>query len=325
MKWRSSEVPPGEWPIDLLRRGYRIERQDSKLRVSPELLKCVGYLAEAIQLDSEAIDIDPFGTGFFIAIPSAAHPNKSFCAFVTARHLIADHKNLKLCLIVNGRSGQGIVVEIPENVIWWEHPSDKTADLVLMVFDHQPKDFDIISMHIRDFLTAERMLKADIGVGDEVFFPGLFTKAPGNGRMTPIVRNGNIALIPSGEIQVESSFADVYLVEAHSLGGMSGSPVFVRETVRIAPYTSDDTPSVAFGIGRLYLMGLMHGHWDINEADINKPSFVHDRPRGVNMGIAVVVPASKILDIVNRPELVASRARADARISEAISPGPDAV
>jgi len=52
---------------------------------------------------------------------------------------------------------------------------------------------------------------------------------------------------------------------------------------------------------------MVHGHWDIREEDINKPSFTHDRKRGVNYGIAVVVPALKIYETLYNPILVANR------------------
>jgi hypothetical protein len=69
----------------------------------------------------------------------------------------------------------------------------------------------------------------------------------------------------------------------------------------------------------------MHGHWDINEADINKTRFRHDPKRGVNMGISVVVPAQKILETINHnPGLVALRETHDREISAAIAPSPNA-
>ena len=71
------------------------------------------------------------------------------------------------------------------------------------------------------------------------------------------------------------------------------------------------------------LLGLMHGHWDIRESDLNKPSFVHDSQRGVNLGVAVVVPAYKTLEIINQPSLTAMRAAYDANLKKGISPSPD--
>jgi hypothetical protein len=64
--------------------------------------------------------------------------------------------------------------------------------------------------------------------------------------------------------------------------------------------------------GPFKLLGLMHGHWEIRESDINNPLIQHDRKHGVNLGIAIVTPASKILDILNEPALQTIRALKDA-------------
>lgn len=55
----------------------------------------------------------------------------------------------------------------------------------------------------------------------------------------------------------------------------------------------------------------MHGHWDVKETDINEVRIraVHHDRLGVNVGIAVVVPAKKILEILNCPKLVEARAK----------------
>ena len=93
---------------------------------------------------------------------------------------------------------------------------------------------------------------------------------------------------------------DVYLVESRSIGGLSGSPVFID--VRIAKTTRPPNYGWMAGAydssspGRFKLLGLVHGHfggWDIlpdATADDGKEK-VH-----INMGIAMVVPAEKIQD-----------------------------
>jgi hypothetical protein len=96
----------------------------------------------------------------------------------------------------------------------------------------------------------------------------------------PIVRFGNIALI-SDEFIPTTKFGDMeaYLIEARSIKGISGSPVFVLKP-------TDNG-------WRASLRGLMHGHWDL------KPGAIIDADDGksgggsMNMGIAIVVPAKK--------------------------------
>lgn len=206
---------------------------------------------------------------------------------------------------------------------FFSHPTDDTVDAVAIPFEME-STFDILSITEKLFLTPERMIKHAIGIGDDVFLPGLFTHAAGKKRNMPIVRHGNIAMLPEDQIQVEGKFRDVYLIEARSLPGISGSPVFVRKTISVEGFHEDGTSSQIHGLsGELFFLGLMHGHWDVKESKLNSYEFSHDRQRGVNSGIAVVVPAHKILEIINQPVLQFRRSLAENKFRESGSPGLD--
>jgi hypothetical protein len=71
------------------------------------------------------------------------------------------------------------------------------------------------------------------------------------------------------------------------------------------------------------LLGLMHGHWDIKESEMNKPSIIHDRQRGVNLGVGIVVPAIKIYETLYAPNLVAMREEQERKLLKRTIPGPD--
>jgi hypothetical protein len=118
---------------------------------------------------------------------------------------------------------------------------------------------------------------------------------------------------------------DAYLIESRSIGGLSGSPVYVRRTLGLPhPQTDPDgRREMLFGAGRFFLLGLAHGHWDIKESELNKFTYVQDAKRGVNMGIAIVVPASKIIETLDHPRLVAIRKDATAKRRKQLSPHPD--
>jgi hypothetical protein len=55
---------------------------------------------------------------------------------------------------------------------------------------------------------------------------------------------------------------DAYLAEGRSIGGLSGSPVFVRNTVNRRVPTAKGRPKHISGLGSLHLLGLIHGHWE---------------------------------------------------------------
>ena len=87
---------------------------------------------------------------------------------------------------------------------------------------------------------------------------------------------------------------------------MSGSPVFVTETIFV-PLKVKSGREVRCTIpGRTFFMGSMIGHWDLPigyDENLKK--------QYVNMGISMVTPATKIAEILMRQELVAMRKEAE--------------
>jgi hypothetical protein len=124
------------------------------------------------------------------------------------------------------------------------------------------------------------------------------------------VHTGHIALIPGDEkipIRDPNTGAifesDGYLIEAQTLRGLSGSPVFARRSIRAAPLdakrarSGDDLPS---GYGPLFLLGVYSGAWDaapgsILAADRNLSGGVR-----VPVGMGVVVPGQRIIEIITQ-------------------------
>jgi hypothetical protein len=177
-------------------------------------------------------------------------------------------------------------------------PTDASVDVAVYPYAPPLETYDYKAVHVNTFLTGEIIQQKEIGVGDEVFVTGLFAHAAGSQRNLPIVRTGNIAMMPDEVIPTDSGNIEAYLIEARSIGGLSGSPVFVRQTV-------------ALGIGGFYLLGLMHGHWEIPTDRKNDSLMGNDLHGKVNMGIAIVIPAKKILEVLNHPELVEMRRMQD--------------
>jgi hypothetical protein len=322
-------------PEEVIVRGgkFRISKgYDPSVRIPDEVLKCVGFIGEVTHKDGFDIYGDLHATGFFVSVPSAAHLD-SYVYFVTAKHVAEDLKDSEIYFLVNKRGGG--VMHLRPYGPWILHPADPTADVAIASVQTNPAA-DIMGIRVNDFASPN-----EFGVGDEVFATGLFTEAPGTTRNFPIVRHGNLAMIPDEQIQTDLGYADVYLVEARSIGGLSGSPVWVRPTLmmpmrRSVPISfpsdkiwkdqifgrgGENIPTAIVGPGKL--LGLAHGHWSIKESDINKPSIEQDRKRGVNYGIAIVVPASKITETINQSGLVEIRNELDEVMSKKSVPGMD--
>lgn len=147
--------------------------------------------------------------------------------------------------------------------------------------------------------------KEEIGVGNEVFLIGLFHRHYGQKNNIPIVRVGNICAMPGEKINTARGPADAYLIEARSLGGLSGSPVFLPLGTRRTMTGLVMTPGQ---MQRYYLLGVIHGHFDVSESDlVDELLSTGDalKPQSVNMGIAVVVPIEKVIEVIRQPKIAA--------------------
>ena len=176
------------------------------------------------------------------------------------------------------------------------------------------RELDLFTIQADLFADENVIREADIGVGDEVFIAGLFTKVRETVRQHPIVRIGNLAMMPGERIPFkDNNLIDAYLIESRSIGGLSGSPVFVRATVRADAglkfkpgfalnAVNSPTPNIEgierlflSGVGRIYFLGSVIGHWDAQTPTMSET---------VNMGVSLVVPAHKVLEIIRQPELI---------------------
>ena len=169
-------------------------------------------------------------------------------------------------------------------------------------FDPQP---DHMAWPLDLIVTPEVIKQQEIGVGNEVFLVGLFSQHHGERRNIPIVRVGNIAAMPEEKVFTTKSGAiDAYLIEARSIGGISGSPVFVVSSPIRA---SGDT--AMFRLPAVYLPGLVHGHWDASSSELDEAIEDSTSRTQVNMGIAIVVPCDKIVETLDQENIRAARYR----------------
>jgi|ERR1035441_2503475 hypothetical protein len=308
---------------------FRVSRRyDPAVRIPDAVLKCVGFIGEVTSEDGTEVYGDLHATGFIVSIPSELPGDilDRYAFFVTAKHVASDLGSREIYFLVNKKGG-GIMRLSANGRPWFLHPTDKTADVAIISVDVDP-EADIMGIMVEDFVSADDLANLQgpssqkVGVGDEVFATGLFTAAPGSSRILPIVRHGNLAMIPSEQIETEIGYADVYLVEARSIGGLSGSPVWVRTHIQlVVQHEGILKPANVVGPGKF--LGLMHGHWDIKESEINNPLIVHDRKRGVNLGIGIVVPASKIRETIYQPILVELRKEMEKMLNKRSIPGID--
>ncbi len=280
------------------------------MRVPENVLKGIAYIGQVAGTHESGIAYGDYdGTGFFVQVVSEKFPELRFPYAVTAKHVVEKKDDSKTFIVVNNREGKTTQLRnIGEQ--WWFHPTDKTADVAVRQVGFQ-NDVDLLAVAAKHLISTPDIGAGSVVPGDEVFMAGWFSLSSDGDSNLPIIRHGNIAMLPKNQIQTPYGYADVHLIEARSIGGLSGSPAFVRPPLRYGIEMPKGTTAYFDAIGEFRLLGVVHGHWDINEKDLNSSTIKPVQEHGVNIGIGIVVPAAKILETINRPELVELRRRGE--------------
>lgn len=248
------------------------------------------------------------GTAFLLAYKNAGY-------LVTAKHVAKAFEDNPFLIRINNMEGSSANIPADE-VIWYYHPDDN-VDVAVIPFlvpnlIHQ-RIFETTYIPSEMILTEEIRKQFFVGIGDQCYTVGLFRFLAGKKRNLPIVHTGNIALLPEDEkipvsdwddlTEKKTKYVNGYLVESQSMAGLSGSPVFVRYTI---PYPIT-TPKKKQLLSRaysynLFLLGLWQGSWQAPASEIYRPG----KPN-VPVGIGVIMPATRIVDVLELPELVEKR------------------
>lgn len=301
---------PGLDPDPALCSGIVLKARNGEMRIPDVSLKCVVYIGNATTRGTFNLK----GTGFIVSLQRAKDEPTIFY-LVTADHVrrgLVDDRNF--AIRINDSEGKAQTVRSPSAFKWWRHPNDKSVDAA--VYPWTNRDYPFAAFPANRFVTGQQLeFKKDsdpgIGIGDEIFITGLFRKRAGQNRVTPIIRHGHIAMMATEPISTKN-YGEAYfhLVEAFSTAGLSGSPVFVNETIyftyqgsrpRAYPENQDIYP-VAMAVGPTHILGLVHGLMPL-ETMVELPD-VEDPTQRWHSGISMVVPSTKILEIINQPKLI---------------------
>lgn len=310
----------------------------------PDFIKdCVVYLCTCDKSADDEEIYTPRCTAFFLDFRADGDP-VGFQYLITAWHSIIEAGERKLFVRANTKKCKHAIYHLPETFKWVTRPvtEGKVIDVAIASCP-VPEDSTVIPVPLGALMfdpsiTGTGIRGSEIGVGDEVFITGLFGRKKGDNKNLPIVRAGTIAMMPEDgepirnvEIGRGSGIKgdmDAVLIEARSISGISGSPVFVRPTVscELNLMTPDGAKPVRLsGIGGwIFLLGLVHGHWDIkpqdkNDVDPPRPMIEDEQ---VNTGIAIVVPAISITQVLFSEELRAMREEATKKHKEKESVPP---
>lgn len=273
--------------------------------IPPEIKSVVVFIFTPGKQPSEIV---PYGTAFFVGVKDSKNSERFFVYLVTAKHVLRtpDHKSWlpKIFLRLNTKNGDSEIIEVPvslsgANKTVFLHPDPSVDIAVIPALPDQNKfDFKFLP---DDMITTEKDFKdLNITEGSEVFFTGLFSAYVGTRKNYPVVRFGRVSLITDEKIKFADQEAQLYLIESGSYGGNSGSPVFFH-------LGSDRAPGmIVVGPPIIKLAGVMSGSFlDLQPVSTVETSRVTVAPS--NMGIAAVVPAYKLHELLFGPELIKQR------------------
>jgi hypothetical protein len=258
-----------------------------------------GYLQSIVYLYKSPEDAENGkkvgGTGFIIE-HELKNKNQRMYFVVTNAHVV-EGISAPGAIRFNTIGGGTSIAQVYKSD-WQFHPLGD--DIAIGALNAPPEIFLKLqhsSISTDMFLTENIMHANDIGPGNETFVAGRFIKHDGTKTNTPIVRCGNVSMMPQEPVVLANGHEQLsFLVESRSLSGFSGSPVFV--------YANQPFPEIKNIKRGLLLLGLDCGHLNIYESlkSRNGESITDiygDNTVSVsNSGQMIVVPAWKIYEMI---------------------------
>jgi hypothetical protein len=247
------------------------------------------------------------GTGFFVAVQEADCPDLQWAYLVTAKHCVtrAFDKYNNLFFRINQKRADAKFVPLPHHSSSRWILSEDADVAVYPMDDDATAEIQVLPLTL--FLSDDIVKKEGIGLGDEVFVIGLFREVHGRKRNFPIIRSGMIASMIDEPLQDEGTGKDyrAFLIEARSISGLSGSPVFMALKKRGAEMHPAPRGFHAM-THQMLLVGLIRAHWDLAEKETFVDFGTNDIEK-LNTGIAIVTPIQEVEKILTSEELKKQR------------------
>jgi hypothetical protein len=227
------------------------------MRVREDFKQCVAFFGT--RKEDGAFRAN--ATGFFVS------KEPDYVYLVTAKHVAENFPENTYVMRFNPqpyvRALEGYEhkdMEMKKINRWYIHPDDATVDIAvaplaslsLRQLAHRTVPESMFFLHNNDAITytheeAQTALhnalmgqfnsiqpekQPNISIGDETYTVGLYSLVPGRNDNVPVIRVGNIAMMPGEPIKCADNIErELYLIEMRSIAGLSGSPVFALSQV----------------------------------------------------------------------------------------------
>jgi hypothetical protein len=281
------------WRERLSTQGYSYWAFEDRVvpRIPDEYFHCVIYLYHSVEDAKNRSVHSSGGSGFLVAVPSA-YPGCMHLYAVSCRHVV----EVSPVVRVNTADGNVDIIEYKNTD--WIFTDDQ--DIAVLPIALSKQQHQVNALLVSSFLTKEIIQRERIGPGDDVFMVGRFVHHEGYKRNMPSARFGNLAMMPGEPVRHKRNNPPEqlsFLADIRTVGGYSGSPVFVLpRVIEVFP-------------GNNVFIGLSHGHG----APPKMPWLLgvewghlldHDDK---NTGMSGVVPAWCLAELLNSPRVEESR------------------
>jgi hypothetical protein len=287
---------------------------DSSILNDPTLRNCVVFLVQD-RAHPETGQIMRVACATAFAVAVQAESNAFWMTYlVTARHCFeASNKSQPLFARVSTKSGGFTDIEIaPDD--WEQHPYTDVCIAPIIFKDDQWVSFVPAALLLEDTEVQTSSLRE----GHELTYISLFSQHHGRHKVLPLTRKATIALMPHEKVMLKVGAAmhkevDAYLVETHSWGGHSGSPVFTTFPGCINQINLKASP--------VRLLGVLTSHFELNRevelfGDISDGS--SSGKVSEHSGISAVIPSQAILDLLRDESIKSQREEAATQLQAAL-------
>lgn len=270
-----------------------------------EFLDCLVFLYPSASAAKD--DRDFLAAGFFVHVKSKRCPVAGYIYIVTCAHVLDGLK--KVCARINKPDGFA-TFETRTSLFVSDRKFDIAAVQLPIALGMKVAFVDTASC-IEDWHGDD--YKLWIGQGDEVFMVSRVVgqKIRYKTQNLPVMRFGNVALCPKHE---EKAF----VLEMRSIAGHSGSPVFVYSLPWQWSHLRGSHPN--FGVK---LLGINRGHLTHYDPVVRASDVLRGKTRAsesthvvaTNMAMSQVIPAWKIVDLLNCDRFSKERDSMDERFT----------
>jgi hypothetical protein len=249
-------------------------------------------------------DIEYGGTGFVAAYADSDGSKSHY--LITCRH-VAEELDLDFFMRLNTVNGGPAELAPVENAEW-EYHDDKTVDIAATPIRLNAVHYDHLALPLTKLVRKE-----NLGCGQRIHIIGLFRPHLGQKRNVPIVHTGHIGALadPHEKVPIESKTGQViqvesHLVEAQTLKGLSGSPVFIQEyfawRVNAKTGSGEQVERKIASFGEVRLLGVYQGAWDAIPGKILAADRDLKGNQRVPLGMGLVVPIERVIELLEGNE-----------------------